>query len=464
MGAALIPRPESREGASSLNLPHSIEAEIAVLGSIILDNATVDAVAGLIAAGDFYREAHQTIYQVCLKLAEADRPIDLLTLSDALSAAGALDAVGGAVFLASLVDAVPSAANAEAYARIVHERALLRRLLGAANQIATRAQGAAGSGEAPAVVEEAEQIIFQVAADRFQRGLRPAHDVVRESYDRLEQLFLRKESLTGIPTGFERLDDLTCGFQKSDLLVLAARPSMGKTALALNIAEHAALEAGKTVAVFSLEMSADQLIQRVLCSEARVDSNELRRGFVKPDEWGRITEAAGKIARASLYIDDTPAISALEMRSKARRLAAQGSLDLVIVDYLQLMRGRSESAAEGREREISDISRSLKALAKELNVPVLALSQLNRGVESRDDKRPRLADLRESGAIEQDADVIMFIYRDEVYDRDSKDKGVAEIILGKQRNGPIGLARVRFFSEFTRFENLAEGGRGDGAF
>jgi replicative DNA helicase len=431
--------------------PHNIEAEQSVIGGILLDNEVLPSVLEILKGGEFYRAAHRTIFAAVMELFARNEPCDLVTLSDLLRSQKKLEEVGGASYLASLVDRVPSSANAGQYARIVKEKSMVRTLISRATEIV--ASGFDSSLTAENLLDRAEQAIFQVSEDRINPSFFPIKEIIKQSIKTLETLYDRREMITGVPTGFTDLDRLTSGFQSSDLIIIAGRPSMGKTALALNIARHAAVEADTPVGIFSLEMNKAQLGMRMLCSEARVDSQKMRSGFLSERDWPRLTRAAGTISEAPLFIDDTPAISAIELRAKSRRLKRDRDVGLIIVDYLQLMRGSPGS--ERREQEISEISGSLKALAKELDVPVVALSQLNRRVEERHDKRPQLADLRESGAIEQDADVIAFIYRDEVYHPDSPDQGRAEIIIGKQRNGPTGKAKLTFLTQYTRFENLA---------
>jgi replicative DNA helicase len=363
-----------------------------------------------------------------------------------------IDDVGGVAYLASLVDNVPSAANISYYSKIIKEKSILRRLIGVSTEILNKSYNSIT--EVGHVLDDAEQAIFEISENKIKPSFFPLKDIIKDSFKTIEKLYEKKQLITGVPTGYEELDKLTSGFQQSDLVIIAGRPSMGKTALAINVAQNAAIEMEVPVAIFSLEMSKEQLAIRMLSSEARVDSQRLRKGFLGETDWPKLTTAAGRLSDASIYIDDTPAISVLEMKAKSRRLKAENGLGLIVLDYLQLMRGRDSSMP--REQEISEISRSLKALAKELDVPVVALSQLNRQVEARTDKRPYLADLRESGAIEQDADVILFIYRDEVYNRseDNPEKGLAEIIVGKQRNGPTGKVKLTFLKEYTRFENL----------
>ncbi len=433
--------------------PQNLDAEQSILGGVLLDNDALNGVIEVLGADDFYSEAHRKIFSAIIALSERNEPTDLVTLSNILRDRKELDGLGGEVYLVTLVDRVPSAANIVHYARIVKEKAVLRRLIGAATEILTRSYNP--GADVDNVLDQAEHAVFEISEHKVKPSFYPMKEIIKDSFKTIEALFERKALITGVSTGYGKLDELTSGFQKSDLIIIAARPSMGKTALALNIAQYAAIEQNVPVAVFSLEMSKEQLAFRMLASESRVDAQRLRKGFLGEMDWPKLTMAAGRLSEALLYIDDTPAISVLEMKAKARRLKAEGGLGLIILDYLQLMRGRDQNMP--REQEISDISRSLKSLAKELDVPVVALSQLNRQVESRSDRRPHLADLRESGAIEQDADVIMFIYRDEVYNKseDNPERGFAEIDVGKQRNGPTGTIKLTFLKEYTRFENPA---------
>ncbi|MBI4237918.1 MAG: replicative DNA helicase [Deltaproteobacteria bacterium] len=432
--------------------PQDLDAERAVLGGMLIDPDAIHRVVELLEAEAFYREGHREIFQTILSLYERNEPADLITVTSALRNQQRLESLGGAAYLASLADQVPTTANIAYYARIVRQLGILRRLIQGANDIARLAY----EGDQAAVddlVDQAERVIFDIAQRKITRSFFSLREVVKETFKTIEQLYEQKATVTGVPTGFSDLDRMTSGLQRSDLVIVAGRPSMGKTSLATCMMVNAALAEGKPAAFFSLEMSKEQVVQRLLCSTARVDASKLRGGFLSESDWPKLTRAAGQLSETAIYIDDTPALSVLEMRAKSRRLQREKGLGIVLVDYLQLMRvsGRVES----REREISEISRSLKALAKELNVPVVALSQLNRAVENRQDKRPQLADLRESGAIEQDADVIVFVYRDEMYNRESPDKGIAEIIIGKQRNGPTGLVKLAFINEYTRFEDLA---------
>lgn len=433
--------------------PQNIEAERSVLGSLLIDNESIHKVVEVLNGDCFYREAHRKIYNATLALYQRNEPADLITVTTELRTRGEIDEVGGAAYLSSLVDDIPSSANAASYARIVREKALRRLLIEGATEIAER--GYQEEGNVDDFVDQAEKIILEVAQRRIRQGFASVKEIVKDSFKAIEQLYERKELVTGVPTGYRDFDRLTCGLQRSDLIVIAGRPSMGKTAFALNMAENAAVDVGCRVAIFSLEMSKEQLVQRMLCSRAEVDASKLRGGFLSESDWPKLTRAAGILSEAPIFIDDSPALNALEVRAKARRLQREHGLDLIVVDYLQLMRGVGR--IESREREISEISRALKALAKELHVPVIALSQLNRGVEARQDKRPQLSDLRESGAIEQDADVIAFIYRDEMYNKESPDAGKAEIIIGKQRNGPTGRVMLAFRGSITRFDDLAHG-------
>jgi len=432
--------------------PQNIEAEQSILGGILLDNHAVNSVLEILEIGDFYSEAHRKIFSSIVDLSEKNEPSDLITLSNILRNKKQIDDVGGVAYLASLVDNVPSAANIAYYSKIVKEKSILRRLIGASTEILNKSYNTTADVEN--VLDDAEHAIFEISENKIKPSFFPLKDIIKDSFKAIEKLYEKKALITGITTGFEELDRITSGFQKSDLVIIAGRPSMGKTALAINMAQNAAIEMEIPVALFSLEMSKEQLAIRMLSSEARVDSQRLRKGFLGETDWPKLTTAAGRLSDASIFIDDTPAISVLEMKAKSRRLKAEKGLGLIVLDYLQLMRGRNTSLP--REQEISEISRSLKALAKELDVPVVALSQLNRQVEARTDKRPYMADLRESGAIEQDADVILFIYRDEIYNKseDNPEKGLAEIIVGKQRNGPTGKVKLAFLNEYTRFENL----------
>jgi replicative DNA helicase len=426
--------------------PQSIEAEESLLSAILVDNNTLLDVVEILSADDFYRTAHQKIFAAIIDLFDNGEPVDLVTLANNLKARGQIEAVGGASYLARLVDAVPMAVNAQHYAKIIADKASLRRLIEKSNAIAKRCYD--DRGNVDDIIDFAEASIFEISERKSSQAFYPISRLIIGNIETLEENQGNKSLVTGVPMGFGLLDNLTSGLQKSDLIILAGRPSMGKTALALNIARNAAVDANIPVAVFSLEM-------RMLCAEARLDSSRLRGGFFSMDDWHRLTDAAGILSESPIYIDDTPSISAMEIRAKARRLKMDKNIGLIIIDYLQLMKSRS--GAERRDLEISEISRSLKALAKELELPVMALSQLNRMLEQRNDKRPKLSDLRESGALEQDADVVAFIYRDEVYNQEENNpqKGMAEIILAKQRNGPTGKVTLTFLDAYTRFENLA---------
>lgn len=427
---------------------------MSILGGILLDNDAINRVLDILVPDDFYRESHRKIMRAMIELNEHREPCDLITLTTILKKKGELEEIGGGAYLATLVDYVPTAANIAYYSRIVKEKALARNLINAATEIVT--EGYDEQIEIEQLLDKAQKIIFDLSENKIKTPYHQLNTILKDSIRHIEELFEKKDHVTGVPTGFVDLDQKTAGFQRGDLVIIAGRPSMGKTAFALNIAQYASVHAHPRhpVAIFSLEMSKEQLVTRLLCSEARVDASRLRTGHLVEGEWEKILRGAERLFDAKIFIDDTPAISVLEMRAKARRLRAEHGIGMIVVDYLQLMRG--SGTPESRQQEISEISRSLKALAKELSVPVIALSQLNRGLESRTDKRPMMSDLRESGAIEQDADVIMFVYRDEVYNKDNPDvKGKAEIIIGKQRNGPIGTVELTFLGEYTRFENYA---------
>ena len=433
--------------------PQNIEAEVSVLGGMLIDNEAIHRAIELLRPEDFYRESHRKIYQAVINLYQANSPVDLLTITHQLKTTGDLDAVGGASYLASLVDQVPTAAHLAHYAKIIREKSVLRQLIDGATEIISK--GYEDEGNIDEYLDQAESIIFEIASRKIQQSFWPLKDIVKSSFKMIEELYEKKQLVTGVPTGYQDLDRLTSGLQNTDMIVIAGRPSMGKTAFALCLVEHAACEFNIPCAVFSLEMGKEQLVQRLLCSRAEVDASKLRGGFLTESDWPKLTRAAGILSEAPIYIDDSAILNVLEMRAKARRLKKEKGLGLIVVDYLQLV--RPSIRADSREREIAEISRSLKALAKELSVPVIALSQLNRSLESRQDKRPQLSDLRESGSLEQDADVVMFIYRDEVYNQESPDAGKAEIIIGKQRNGPIGRVTLAFRPQYTRFDNLAHG-------
>jgi replicative DNA helicase len=435
-------------------LPHNLEAEKCVLGSILINNHTFNQAAEVIDAADFFRDAHRRIFEKMVGLTDRSQPVDLVTLSDELARTGELDDAGGPAYISGLTDGVPRSANVEYYARIVKEKATLRRLIQSANEVLTRAYDA--EADADNQLDEAERAIFQIAEGRMRSGFVRLGELVDSGYQMLEKLQEHRGLVTGVPSGFTELDEMTQGFQKSDLVIVAARPSMGKTSLVLNIALNCGVEAGKTVGVFSLEMSKEQLFMRMLTSEARVDAHRFRGGFLGDQDYDRLTKAFGRLHDAKVYIDDTPSAGILEMRAKSRRLKLEHGLDLLVIDYLQLMQGRGRF--ENRQQELASISRSLKILAKELEIPIIALSQLSRAPETRGDHRPQLSDLRESGALEQDADVVMFIFREDMYgveeERNPEAEGVAEIIIGKQRNGPTGTVKLAFLKQYTRFENL----------
>src|SRR5262245_39922544 len=439
-------------------LPHNLEAERSVLGAILLHNDAFNLAAEVIKAQDFYRDAHRRIFNGMVQLSERGDAIDLVTLKEELGRAGEIDEVGGPAYIAALVDGVPRSTNVEHYARIIKEKATLRNLIFSANKILTTAYDA--EEEADVILDQAEHAIFAIADDKVRDGFVALRDLAQGSLETIEKLHARKELITGVPTGFIDLDEMTSGLQPSDLVIVAARPSMGTTSLVLKIAQHVGTKTGRTVGVFSLEMSKEQLFLRMLTAEARIDAHRLRGGFLGERDWGRLSQALGTLSDAKVFIDDTPSIGVLEMRAKCRRLKAEHDLHLVVVDYIQLMQGRGRF--ENRTLELAAISRSMKGLAKELNVPIVVLSQLSRAPESRSDHRPQLSDLRESGALEQDADVVVFIYREDLYADKSQPptdaQGVAELIIGKQRNGPTGVVKLAFIREYTRFENLAASG------
>jgi replicative DNA helicase len=439
-------------------LPHNLEAEKCVLGAILIDNQAFNQAAEVIDAQDFFRDAHRRIFDKMVGLTDRSQPVDLVTLNDELTRSGEIDDVGGPAYISSLTDGVPRSANVEYYARIVKEKSTLRRLIESANVVLGRAYDA--EEDADALLDEAERSIFQIADDRMRTGFVRLGEMVDSGYQLIEKLQEHRGLVTGVPSGFVDLDAMTSGFQPSDLVIVAARPSMGKTSFVLNIALHCGIEAGRTIGVFSLEMAKEQLFIRMLTSEARVDAHRFRGGFFGEQDYARLVEAFARLHDARVFIDDTPSLGILEMRAKARRLKLEHGLDLLVIDYLQLMQGRGRF--ENRQQELASISRSLKILAKELNVPILALSQLSRAPETRGDHRPQLSDLRESGALEQDADVVLFIFREEMYgaddERSTEANGTAEIIVGKQRNGPTGTVRLAFLKQYTRFENLAAAG------
>ncbi len=443
--------PASIHSSSHRLPPQNLEAEQCVLGSVLLQKGALERALEIVEPEDFYREAHKTIFGAMVALFNKNEPIDLITVTNILKNQNKIDAIGGPAYLASLTDIVPVSANIVYYGRIVHQKGILRKLIEVSSDIANRCYEA--QDDIDTLVDEAEQTIFDIARSKSKQAFNPLSAIIPKAFEALEKRFHRKEAITGVATGYHDFDEMTAGLQPADLIILAGRPSMGKTALAMNIVQHVAFNEKTPVAVFSLEMSEEQLALRMLCSQSRVDSQRIRKGTLRERDWPNITRACGILSESPIFIDDTPGITVLEMRAKSRRLKSEQNIGLIVIDYLQLMQGRSNT--ERREQEISEISRSLKAMAKELDVPVIALSQLNRSLENRPNKRPKLSDLRESGAIEQDADVICFIYRDEVYNKseDNPYRGVSEIIIGKQRNGPTGTIKLTFLDEITTFEN-----------
>lgn len=432
--------------------PQNLEAEMAVLGSMLLDEEAIAVAIDSLGGDSFYKDSHRKIFEAILALYNANKAVDLITLTDELKNSGALDQVGGVSFLAALTNSVPTAANINHYVNIVKEKSILRTLINNATKIVSLCYESEDNIDQ--VVDSAEKFIFEVTNRKMQGSYLPIKEIVRDSIETIDKLYQKKAHVTGIPTGYIDFDMKTAGLQASDLIVIAGRPSMGKSALAIGIAEYAGIMEKIPLAIFSLEMSKEQLVQRMLCAHARVDAHNVRTGYLATSDWPRLTAAAGKLSEAPIFIDDTPAISVMELRAKARRLKAQQNIELIILDYLQLMRGSSTNT-ENRQQEISEISRSLKALARELGVPLIAISQLSRAVESRTDHRPQLSDLRESGAIEQDADVVVLILREEYYNPSPDNQGVAEVMIAKQRNGPVGSLKLTFIKEYTRFENIA---------
>lgn len=431
--------------------PQNIAAEKSVLGSMLIDEDAIGLAVEVLNETWFYDDAHRKIYKAIIDLYNSRKNVDLITLSDNLKSDGFLEDIGGVAYLSTIVDFVPTSANVEHYAQIVKEKGILRKLIKNSTQIVTECFSATGKVEE--IVDNAEKLIFEIAELKQNQQSYQIKDLIKEGMENLDKLYQRKEHITGVSSGFDKIDKMTSGLQKSDLIIVAGRPSMGKSALAVSIAENVSIVGGKNVAIFSLEMSKEQLVQRMLCSQARVDAHKVRSGFLSPSDWPKLTSAAAKLSGSKIFIDDTPAISALELRAKARRLKANHGLDLIILDYLQLMRGSTKS--DSRQQEISEISRSLKALARELSVPFIALSQLSRAVEARQDHRPQLSDLRESGAIEQDADVVVLLMREEYYNPTEENRGIADVIIAKQRNGPVGTIKLQFTKEYMRFENLA---------
>ncbi len=450
----IIQTSESRdkETASLKIPPHSIEAEVAVLGGILTDNGVWERVVERVSEPDFYRKDHRIIFNAIYRLDAEGKPFDVVTVAEWLDSHKQLEDAGGLSYLAALAESNSGSSNITAYADIVRKRSVLRQLISATNRIADTVFNPGGRN-ADEILDLAEQTVFDIAEQesKGRKNYRPIKDLLVKALDRVDELFRRDSHITGVPTGFDDFDEKTAGLQPSDLIIIAGRPSMGKTAFAINIAEHAAIKGKLSVAVFSMEMPGEQLAMRMMSSLGRIDQHKVRTGKLQDDDWPRLTSAVEILRDSKLFIDDSPALTPAEIRARCRRIKREADLDLIIVDYLQLM--QVPGTSENRATEISEISRSLKAMAKELNVPVVALSQLNRSLEQRPNKRPVMSDLRESGAIEQDADVIVFIYRDEVYNEDSADKGKAEIIIGKQRNGPIGMVTLAFLGQYTRFEN-----------
>ncbi|MBP7073396.1 MAG: replicative DNA helicase [Clostridia bacterium] len=429
--------------------PNNIEAEQSVLGAMLLDKEAISTATEFISGEDFYREAHKEIFEAIVDIYNKGEPVDLITLTEKLKTRNTLEAVGGITFLTNLMDAVPTTHNVKYYAKIVEDKSLLRKLIKSSNEIIQKSyQAEEDIGE---IIDDAEKGIFNISLNRSTQGFVHLKNILNANFDRIEQLYLNKGKITGVPTGFHDLDNKLSGLQKSDLILIAARPSMGKSSFMMNIVQHAAVREKITTAIFSLEMSKEQLTQRLLCSEALIDAHRLRIGDINEDEWVKLARAMGPLSEAPIYIDDTPSISITEMRAKCRRLKLEHDLGLIVIDYLQLMQGKGN--AESRQQEISEISRSLKALAREINVPVVALSQLSRAPEMRADHKPVLSDLRESGAIEQDADVVMFLYRDEYYHPDTEKKNIGEVNIAKQRNGPTGTIELIWLGQFTKFVN-----------
>jgi len=433
--------------------PQNIEAEKSVLGAMLLDDEAIGVALEIVDEEWFYDESHAKIYKAILDLYNARKKVDLITLSEKLKTLGSLDYIGGVTYLSSIIDFVPTSANVEYYANIVKEKGVLRKLINNSTQIIKESYNAKNNIEE--IVDNAEQLIFEIADLKQKKKSVHIKEIVMASIEKLDHLYQKKEHITGLATGFTEFDNLTSGLQRSDLIIIAGRPSMGKSAFAVSIAENIGITQNLPVALFSLEMSKEQLVQRMLCSQAMVDAHKVRSGFLSASDWPKLTKAAGILSESKIYIDDTPAISALELRAKARRLKANNGIELIVLDYLQLMRGTTK--ADSRQQEISEISRSLKALAREINVPVIALSQLSRAVESRQDHKPMLSDLRESGAIEQDADLVVLLMREEYYNPTEENKGIANIDVAKQRNGPVGTKKLHFRKEYMRFENLAYG-------
>jgi len=431
--------------------PQNLEAEMAVLGSMLMDEDAISVATEILTTDSFYKDTHRKVFESILGLYNSNKAVDLITLADELKRQGALDQVGGASFLTSLANSVPTAANINHYVSIVKEKSILRTLISNSTKVISMCYETEGNIDE--VVDNAERLVFEVSDRKSHGTYIHLKEIVKDSIETIDRLYQKKEHVTGVPTGYIDFDIKTAGLQPSDLIIVAGRPSMGKSALALGIAEYAGVVEGIPTAMFSLEMSKEQLVQRMLCSHAKVDAHKVRTGYLATSDWPKLTAAAGKLSESPIFIDDTPAISIMELRAKARRLKAHHDIKLIILDYLQLMRG--SSGIESRQQEISEISRSLKALARELRVPVIGISQLSRAVESRTDHRPQLSDLRESGAIEQDADVVVLILREEYYNPTPDNQGIAEVIIAKQRNGPVGSLKLAFIKEYTRFENIA---------
>ncbi|MBB3110893.1 replicative DNA helicase [Paenibacillus phyllosphaerae] len=431
--------------------PQNTEAEQAVLGAVLLQTEALVTTMERLRSEDFYTPSHQLIYEAMIELGEANQPIDLVTLTAHLQGKQQLEEVGGVSYLAKLGNAVPTAANVDYYAQIVEEKSLLRRLIRTATQIVSN--GYAAADDIGLMLSDAEQRILELSNRRSSSGFISIREVLMEAFEKVEQLYSNKGTSTGIPSGFIDLDKMTAGFQRNDLIIVAARPSVGKTAFALNIAQNVGVRAKETVAIFSLEMSAVQLVNRMICAESNVDAGRLRTGYLEGDDWEKLTMAISALSEAQIYIDDTPGITVADIRAKCRRLKKERGLGMILIDYLQLIQGRGK-AGENRQQEVSEISRTLKQIARELEVPVIALSQLSRGVEQRQDKRPMMSDLRESGSIEQDADIVAFLYRDDYYDKESEKKNIIEIIIAKQRNGPVGTVELAFLKSFNKFVSL----------
>ena len=431
--------------------PQNVEAEQAVLGALLIEADAVTTVAEILQQEDFYRKSHQLIFETILRVSESGEPVDLITVTADLQDKGQIEEIGGVAYLANLANSVPTAANVDHYATIVKEKSIMRRLINTATKIATT--GYEGGLEVSEMIDDAEKRILEISqAGSVNKGFTPIKDVLLNTFERIEFLFNNKGQVTGIPSGYPDLDKMTSGFQRSDLIILAARPAVGKTAFALNVAQNIAVRARETVAIFSLEMGAEQLVQRMLCAEANIDAGKMRTGFLDEDDWPKLTMAVGTLSEAPIFIDDTPGVNVQDIRAKCRRLKAEHGLGLVMIDYLQLIAGRGKG--DNRQQEVSEISRTLKLMARELNCPVIALSQLSRSVEQRQDKRPMMSDLRESGSIEQDADIVSFLYRDDYYNPESERKNIIEVIIAKQRSGPTGTVELVFLKNFNKFVSL----------